>query len=92
MEFWIATGLKTRRPLENFVATARVARRRARQRTPRDGIEGLYWMTEQLGQAPLAWGPPDGYPDVADAWGSAHATLGDLERAPRAHPGLARAA
>ena len=34
LEFWIATGLKTRRPLENFVATARVARRRARHRHP----------------------------------------------------------
>ena len=33
-------------------------------------------MSNQLGQAPLNWGPPDGYPDIADARGSAHATLG----------------
>ena len=31
---------------------------------------------ERLGQAPLQWGPPNGYPDVAGAWNSAHATPG----------------
>ncbi len=74
LEFWIATGLKTRRPLENFVATAR-ALGVAPGADTRAGVEGLYFMTQRLGQAPLAWGPPDGYPDVAAAWRSAHATL-----------------
>lgn len=75
VEFWLSTGLKTRRPLENIVATARIA-----GVTPgKDiaaGVEGLYWMANQLGHAPLNWAPPDGFPDVAEAWGSAHATLG----------------
>ena len=73
-EFWIATGLKTRRPLENFVATAR-ALGVAPGSDTRAGVEGLYWMTQRFGQAPLAWVPPNGYPDVAAAWRSAHATL-----------------
>jgi len=73
-EFWIATGLKTRRPLENFVATAR-ALGVAPGSDTRAGIEGLYFMTQRFGQAPLAWVPPNGYPDVAAAWRSAHATL-----------------
>ena len=75
IEFWISTGLKTRRPLENVVATARILGVSPGKKT-RDGLEGLYWMTNQLGMAPLSWGPPDGFPDVADGWGSAHATLG----------------
>ncbi len=40
-----------------------------------DGLIGLYWMVEGLGQAPLAWTQPDGYPDVADAWRSAGGML-----------------
>jgi uncharacterized protein (DUF1800 family) len=75
VEFWMSTGLKTRRPLENVVATARVVGVTPGGKT-REGLEGLYWMANQLGHAPLTWGPPDGFPDVADAWGSAHATLG----------------
>ncbi len=75
VEFWMSTGLKTRRPLENVVASARILGVAPGKKT-RDGLEGLYWMTSQLGMAPLAWSPPDGYADYADAWGSAHATLG----------------
>jgi uncharacterized protein (DUF1800 family) len=75
VEFWMSNGLKTRRPLENIVATARIVGVTPGAQT-RDGIEGLYWMADQLGMAPLRWIPPDGYPDRADAWGSAHSTLG----------------
>ena len=70
LEFWIATGLKTRRPLENFVATGR-----ALGISPgpdiRGAMEELYHSTERLGHAPLRWGPPNGYPDVSGAWNSA---------------------
>jgi uncharacterized protein (DUF1800 family) len=76
VEFWMSTGLKTRRPLENMVATARVVGVNPGAKTA-DGVAGLFQMTEQLGHAPLTWGPPDGFPDYADAWGSAHATLGN---------------
>jgi uncharacterized protein (DUF1800 family) len=75
IEFWMSTGLKTRRPLENVVATARILGVAPGKKTA-DGVEGLYWMTNQLGMAPLSWAPPDGFPDVADGWGSAHSTLG----------------
>jgi uncharacterized protein (DUF1800 family) len=75
VEFWMSTGLKTRRPLENIVATARIVGVTPGPKTA-DGVEGLFGMANQLGHAPLMWGPPDGYPDYAEAWGSAHATLG----------------
>lgn len=75
LEFWIATGLKTRRPLENLVASGR-ALGVAPGGDTRKAVEELYWMVGRLGHAPLAWAPPNGYPDVAGAWSSAHAMLG----------------
>ncbi|MFC7479250.1 DUF1800 domain-containing protein [Luedemannella flava] len=78
IEFWVATGLKTRRPLENLVATSRVlgVRPGTAAKQTREGVEGLYWLSDQLGHTPLGWLPPDGYPDVQTQWNSAHATLG----------------
>jgi hypothetical protein len=75
LEFWISTGLKVRRPLENFVAAARAVGVEPAAGV-REAVEEMYRQTERLGQAPLAWGPPNGYPDVAGAWSSAHAMLG----------------
>ena len=75
LEFWIATGLKTRRPLENFVAAVRVLGIEPEARTP-DAIREMYQQAQRLGNAPLTWGPPNGFPDVAGAWSSAHAMLG----------------
>ncbi|MET7392157.1 DUF1800 domain-containing protein [Dactylosporangium sp. NPDC005572] len=74
LEFWIASGLKTRRPLENFVASARVV---GTQPGPdmKKALDDLYNFTRKLGQPPLGWEPPDGYPDVATAWSSAAGML-----------------
>jgi uncharacterized protein (DUF1800 family) len=41
-----------------------------------DGMYGLYWMQSDLGDAPMGWHPPNGYPDVADAWRSAGGSIG----------------
>ena len=69
-EFWASQGRKTRRPLEGLVAAVR-----SLGSTPGPdglgGIDGLYAMTRELGQAPLGWEPPNGHPDVAAAWSSA---------------------
>ena len=73
-EFWSSRGAKTRRPLEGFVAAIRVV-----GSTPgpdgNGGMDHLYWMSRELGHNPLAWAPPNGYPDVAAAWQSAGGTL-----------------
>lgn len=76
VEFWMSTGLKTRRPLENILATARIVGV-APGTDLAEGAAGFFRTANQLGHAPLGWGPPDGYPDHADAWGSAFATLGN---------------
>jgi uncharacterized protein (DUF1800 family) len=75
VEFWMGTGLKVRTPLENVLATARIVGVAPGTSTT-DGLNSLYRLTDNLGQAPLTWGPPNGFPDYADAWASAHATLG----------------
>ena len=60
-EFWIATGLKTRRPLENFVATAR-ALGVAPGADTRAGRRGPLLLTQRFGQAPLALGAAERLP------------------------------
>jgi len=73
-EFWASAGAKTRRPLEGFLAVVRMI-----GSTPGaeglGGMDDLYWMSRDLGHAPLDWAPPNGYPDVAGAWSSAGAAM-----------------
>ncbi len=73
-EFSASLGDKTRRPFEDLVATLRVLGY-GPDRRGRAGMQALVWIADGLGQQPLAWSPPDGYPDVAASWQSAGATL-----------------
>ncbi|HXV94542.1 MAG TPA: DUF1800 domain-containing protein [Pseudonocardia sp.] len=82
-EFWSQVGQKTRRPLENLVASARTLGVTPGS-DPVKGIGTLYWMLRDSGHQPLAWGPPNGYPDVAAAWSSA----GGMLRTWNTHRGL----
>ena len=74
-EFAAARGEKLRRPYDDVVATVRVLGLRPDAKGIK-GVEALHWMLADLGHAPLAWGPPNGYPDVAGAWRSAAGSLG----------------
>ncbi|MDQ1600371.1 MAG: hypothetical protein QOD68_1845 [Actinomycetota bacterium] len=83
-EFARSAGDKVKRPFEDLVSTVRALG----IRPPASGTEGvrqLYWMSGDLGQPPLGWHPPDGYPDAAAAWQSAGGTLARWN----AHLGLA---
>jgi uncharacterized protein (DUF1800 family) len=81
VEFKQSIGQKTRTPLEDVVATVRVLGYGAERVHPATnpqgtaGMEALYWMSAGLGQAPMAWRPPNGYPDVASAWSGAGSTV-----------------
>jgi len=68
-------GAKTRRPFEDVAATLRILGYKP-DRTGVNGMQALYWISGDLGHAPLAWNPPDGYPDEAASWQSAGTTLG----------------
>jgi uncharacterized protein (DUF1800 family) len=91
-EFQGAAGAKTRRPLEDLVATARVLGLSPGSDT-RTSLKNLYWWLSQAGHAPLAWPGPDGYPDTAAAWTSTNSTLFSWNvhwQLVNGYPGLAR--
>lgn len=69
-EFWNSLGRKTKRPLEDVVSTARALDLPFGPQAAK-GLEAAYWQLNTLGQPPLAWPSPNGYPDVAPAWASA---------------------
>ncbi|MFI7585742.1 DUF1800 domain-containing protein [Spongisporangium articulatum] len=73
-EFKAAAGQKVRRPYEDVVATVRVLGLKA-DKAGTQGVEALHWMLAGMGHAPLAWAPPNGYPDVAAAWSSPAGSL-----------------
>ena len=62
-EFKASVGQKFKRPLEFFISTMRVTGAEIRH-TPR----ALTNQLRQMGQMPLMWSPPTGYPDYADWW------------------------
>lgn len=72
-EFWASRGAKRRRPAESLVATVRVLGLRASDVGA--ATSTMHWMTAALGQVPLDWSAPNGYPDVAAAWRSSGALL-----------------
>jgi hypothetical protein len=82
-ELWAAVGQKTRRPLENLVASMRAVGVPPGP-DPAKALEGLYWWTHDMGHQPLAWPAPNGYADVHAAWRSA----GGLLHTWRFHLGL----
>ena len=67
-EFWASRGAKVRRPAENLVATVRVLGLGVSDWS--SALGSLTWMAHLLGDRPLDWQPPNGYPDVATAWRS----------------------
>ena len=73
-EFWGSKNAKTRRPMEGYLAAVRATGQKPND-SERGGMDSLYWECRELGHAPLAWAPPNGYPDVAAAWASAGSTL-----------------
>jgi uncharacterized protein (DUF1800 family) len=68
-EFAASIGAKSRTPLEDLAATVRTLGY-GPATSGTKFLESLYWMARDAGQAPLFWGPPNGYPDVAAAWAS----------------------
>ncbi len=72
-EFWASRGRKVRRPTENLLATIRVLD--VHPTNLGKALNTLNWMTEVIGNRPLDWVPPNGYPDVATAWRSSSTLL-----------------
>lgn len=72
-EFWMSRGRKVRRPTENLLATIRTL-----GNPPSDmakALATLHWMSSNIGDLPLEWSAPNGYPDVAASWRSSGTLL-----------------
>jgi hypothetical protein len=72
-EFWSSRGRKVRRPTENLLATVRALGVTVYSMPA--ALKALHWTTVGLGNGPLDWPAPNGYPDVATAWRSAGSLL-----------------
>ncbi|MDR7280921.1 DUF1800 domain-containing protein [Catenuloplanes atrovinosus] len=68
-EFAASAGRKQRTPLEDLAATVRTLGF-GPDAAGTAGLSSLYWALEPSGHQPMAWAPPNGYPDVAAAWAS----------------------
>ena len=71
--FWQSRGAKVRRPRENVMATLRALDLEATKVS--DATNTLRWTTGGMGDCPLEWPAPNGYPDVAEAWRSSGSLL-----------------
>jgi len=74
-EFLFSVGEKVRRPTEDLIASVRTLGITPDPGTGTNGLQALYWETSSLGQQPLAWALPNGYPDTAQDWQSTNGTL-----------------
>jgi hypothetical protein len=72
-EFWESRGRKVRRPTENLVATVRALGVTAYSMP--QALKSLHWTSVGLGNGPLDWAAPNGYPDIATAWRSTGSLL-----------------
>lgn len=73
-EFASSVGQKTRTPYEDALASMRIL---GVQPEPSGGVElaNLSFLLGGMGQAPMGWPAPNGYPDVAAYWSSAGSSL-----------------
>jgi hypothetical protein len=76
-EFWQSRGRKVRRPTENLIATIRILGLGVSNGGA--ALNTLHWMTNDLGNCPLDWPAPNGYPDLATAWRSSGTLLRSWE-------------
>jgi hypothetical protein len=72
-EFWASRGAKVRRPAENLIATVRALGLGPGELDK--SLQSLHWMSSAVGQVPLDWSAPNGYPAVASAWRSSGSLL-----------------
>lgn len=73
-EFLGSAGKKMRRPYEDLVATMRVLGYGPDPKGYKS-VDDLRWYSRQMGQVPMGWPAPNGYPDVAAAWSGSSSML-----------------
>ncbi len=71
-----SVGVKVRRPFQDVVATYRILNLKPEPSPGISGFQNLHYTLDGLGDLPLTWPQPNGYPDRSDDWRSAGRTLG----------------
>jgi uncharacterized protein (DUF1800 family) len=66
-EFAASIGQKTRTPFEDLIAAVRTLGLGPEPAGVK-GLDALYNILVNAGNAPFRWNPPNGFPDVAPAW------------------------
>lgn len=76
-EFAASAGAKIKTPYEDALSSIRILGSTP-EPAPVSGqsdLRALHWLTGTFGQAPMGWPAPNGYPDIAAAWGGASGLL-----------------
>ena len=76
-EFRASAGAKVKTPQEDLASTLRLLGVPApTAATAHTVMQACGWVLDGMGHMPLAWRPPNGYPDVAGPWISPSTMLG----------------
>jgi uncharacterized protein (DUF1800 family) len=75
-EFLNSYGQKLKRPFEDTTATMRTLGLALTPTGNSTSLSGIYWMLQNMAHQPMAWHPPNGFPDTAEAWSSTGGVLG----------------
>ena len=85
-EFRGSVGRKVRTPTDDLAATVRaLGATIVKPTTANSAANAIYHIASTMGQMPFCWGPPDGFPQTADAWSTPGRLMGSF----KAHNGFA---
>lgn len=73
-QFRAAAGRKVRTPYEDVIATLRLVGAKP-QPEGTTGLRQVIWALLQMGNQPMGWPAPNGFPDTAEAWATTSTTL-----------------
>ncbi len=79
-EFKGSAGDKARTPTDDMAATVRaLGATMLRPRADTDAARAIFHLSSNIGQTPFGWGPPDGFPQTADAWSTPGRLMGSFQ-------------
>ncbi len=79
-EFKGSAGDKVRTPTDDMAATVRaLGATMVRPRRETDAARAIFHLSSNIGQTPFGWGPPDGFPQTADAWATPGRLMGSFQ-------------
>jgi hypothetical protein len=79
-EFKGASGTKVRTPTDDLCATVRALRATmVKPTSDASAAKAIFHLSSNIGQTPFGWGPPDGFPQTAQAWSTPGRLMGSFQ-------------